>query len=157
MKEQEDIEAARKAAKAKQEALKKTKDAEEKNKPRPEKKDQDHNDSPTLSLAQFKSRWAALTPSGSFQCKLRLAPDRTVLVAHLKKQGFCVVYDKVDSVGEMEIGFCNIRSGDEAVFMARFMVDQKNFNAVMKCENNADTAAYVKKFALAKVLKIDTT
>ena len=158
LKEQEEIEAARKAAKEKQEALKKAKDAEDKNKSRTEKKSiEPSNDGPTLSLPQFKSRWAALTPSGSFHCKLRMAPDITVLNAHLKKQGFCVVYDKKDSAGEIEIGFCNVRSGDEAVFMARFMIDQKNFNAVMKCENNSDTAAYVKKFALAKVLKIDTT
>ena len=39
--------------------------------------------------------------------------------------------------------------------MARFMASASNFSAVMKCQDPSTVEKYVKKFALAKVLKIE--
>jgi hypothetical protein len=41
--------------------------------------------------------------------------------------------------------------------MARFLATPNSFSAVMKSESPEVVAGHVKKFALAKVLKIDTT
>jgi hypothetical protein len=41
--------------------------------------------------------------------------------------------------------------------MARFVVSQNSFSAVMKCEVPNEVPNHVKRFALAKVLKIDTS
>jgi hypothetical protein len=40
--------------------------------------------------------------------------------------------------------------------MARFVSSQSTFSAVMKAEDSNQVTSYVKKFALAKVLKIDS-
>lgn len=93
----------------------------------------------------------------------------TVLANHLKKQGFHVVFQHNQPNGDVEIGFCNVRkepsadagagagAGEEAVFMARFVASGTSFNAVMKSDDASNVPGFVKKFALAKVLKIDTS
>ena len=113
-------------------------------------------------------------------------PDVTVLSNHLKKQGFHVVFQHSPPGGDVEIGFCNVRKDpsssnsnsngnsnsnsnssntgttggstlpQEAVFMARFVAAGTGFNAVMKSDDATNVPGFVKKFALAKVLKIDT-
>ena len=110
-----------------------------------------------LSLAAFKSNWSKQAPAGSFQCKLKVMPDATVLSNHLKKQGFHVVFSSASAGGDVEVGFCNVRKEPpagakaEPAFMARFVASGTNFNAVMKSDDNASVPAFVKKFALAKV------
>jgi hypothetical protein len=90
-------------------------------------------------------------------------PDVTALGNHLKKQGFHVVFSSASAGGDVEVGFCNVRKEPpagakaEPVFMARFVASGTNFNAVMKSDDTACVPGYVKKFALAKVLKIDTS
>ena len=59
--------------------------------------------------------------------------------------------------GGIEVGICNIRTtGDDAWFMARFLASPSNFSAVMKCQDPTVVEKFVKKFALAKILKIET-
>lgn len=120
---------------------------------------------PILTIPLFKSTWSALSTAGSFQCKLKLTPEVSIIVAHLKKQGFHVVFSNTTGTEasplglESEVGFCNIRSPQkrEALFMGKFTIKQKFFQADMKCEDSNEVPLYVKKFALAKVLKIDTS
>lgn len=58
---------------------------------------------------------------------------------------------------KIEVGISNIRFlGTEPWFMARFVSSQSTFSAVMKAEDSNQVTSYVKKFALAKVLKIDS-
>ena len=77
---------------------------------------------------------------------------------HMKKQGFHIVFAAVPNPNELEIGICNIRpTGTEPWFMARFLASNANFSAVMKSQNPEQITQFVKKFALAKVLKIDTS
>jgi hypothetical protein len=132
----------------------------------------------TLNVQTYKSLWSSLGPAGSFQCKLKTTPQLLALSDHLRKQGFHVVFAASASPSECEIGICNVRDPDAAAghkdtapgisvgtsaggtecwFLARFVVAQGNFSAVMKCEVPSDVPIYVKRFALAKVLKIDTT
>lgn len=75
----------------------------------------------------------------------------------MKKQGFHVVFASAPSPTEIEIGICNIRENldGEAWFLARFLASGSGFSAVMKSEDAGSTSAFVKKFALAKVLRID--
>ena len=62
-----------------------------------------------------------------------------------------------DTSGGIEVGICNIRtSGEEPWFMARFLASTSNFSAVMKCQDPSIVEKFVKKFALAKILKIET-
>jgi hypothetical protein len=113
--------------------------------------------SPTLSVHQFKALWGSLPVHGSFQCKLRSAPNMQVLTQHLRKQNFHVVFAASPSDTETEVSICNIRpSGDDAWFMARFLFSKSVFSAAMKAQNAGDVEGYVRKFALARVLKIDT-
>jgi hypothetical protein len=111
-----------------------------------------------LTIPLYKSIWPALTTAGSFQCKLKVTPELSIIIAHLKKQGFHVVYS-TETANESEVGFCNIRTSQktEALFMGKFTVKENFFQADMKCENTNEVPLYVKKFALAKVLKIDTS
>ena len=114
--------------------------------------------SPTLSKERFKDMWSTMTPAGSFQCKLKVSPNKDVLTAHLTKQGFHVVFSSAPAVGECEVGICNIREdGKGPWFVARFVAGKASFSAVMKCEDQQIVSNFVKKFALAKVLKIDTS
>jgi len=109
-----------------------------------------------LSVAKFKALWSSLGTSGSFQCNLKTLPAITNLTEHLKKQGFHIVFAAKPSANDVEVGVCNIRTAETDVwFMARFLATQTNFSAVMKAQNAEQVTAYVKKFALAKVLKID--
>lgn len=167
MKEQEELEKARKIAKEKKEADRKAKEeADKKKKAEDEAKKKEEVFKPVLSLQAFKTHWAKLAPSGSFQCHLKVMPDITVLSNHLKKQGFHVVFSNTaKDTGDVEVGFCNVRkdpaetpgAAAEPLFMARFVASGTNFNAVMKSEDVSNVPMYVKKYALAKVLKIDTT
>jgi hypothetical protein len=62
-------------------------------------------------------------------------------------------YTKID----IEIGICNVRTSEADVwFLARFIVSMGSFSAVMKCSTPDQVPTYVKKFLLAKVLKLDT-
>lgn len=110
----------------------------------------------TLAVVKFKALWATLGTAGSFQCNLKALPAITNLTEHLKKQGFHIVFAAKPSPNDVEVGVCNIRlQENEPWFMARFLATSNSFSAVMKAENTEQVTAYVKKFALAKVLKID--
>lgn len=114
--------------------------------------------SPTMSVHQFKALWSALGTAGSFQCKLRTPPSSHAVMEHLRRQNFHVVFAATPSPGENEIGICNIReNGNEPWFMARMLYTSANFSAVMKCQDLDVVESHVRRFALAKVLKIDTS
>ena len=131
-----------------------------------------------LNVNSFRSLWAVLETAGSFQCKLKSAPAIDSFTDHMKRQvttitlsmnisliifllkyflqGFHVVFATTPPSGGIEVGICNIRStGDDAWFMARFMASTATFSAVMKCQDPSVVEKYVKKFSLAKILKID--
>lgn len=109
-----------------------------------------------LSVADFKEKWATFPTSGSFQCNLKSMPDLNSLCEHLKRQGFHIVFALTPSATDVEIGICNIRPVDEhSWFMARFLASKNAFSAVMKSDNAQMVPALVKRFALAKVLRID--
>ena len=109
-----------------------------------------------LTANHFRSLWAVVETSGSFQCKIKFAPSLNNFTEHLKRQGFHIVFASSPASGGVEVGICNIRStGDDPWFMARFMASASNFSAVMKCQDPTVVEKFVKKFALAKVLKIE--
>lgn len=111
----------------------------------------------TMTVQQFKALWSTLATSGSFQCQLKAPPLIPTLTEHLRKQGFHIVFAASPN-GDIEVGVSNIRSKKaEPWFMARFLATTTSFSAVMKAEDSNLVTVYVKKFALAKVLKIDTT
>jgi hypothetical protein len=113
--------------------------------------------SPVLSVQQFKALWPALGVAGSFQCKLRSAPNMQVLTTHLRKQGFHVVFAASPTDRETEVSISNIKEmSDEPWFMARFLFTATMFSAVMKAQDADVVEGHVRRFALAKVLKIDT-
>lgn len=113
---------------------------------------------PTLSVQQFKSLWGSLATSGQFQCKLKASPSLMLFSEHIKKQGFHIVYATNPTSSDIELGICNIRSvGNEAWFLARFVASSSSFSAIMKAEMPDEVASHVKKFGLAKILKIDTS
>jgi hypothetical protein len=110
-----------------------------------------------LTVAQFKSFWSTYSTNGSFQCNLKAMPTVNILVEHLKKQGFHIVFAVSPNANNLEVGICNVRPvGQPSWFMARFLAANNSFSAVMKSDNSEIVAQMVKKFALAKVLKIDT-
>jgi hypothetical protein len=114
----------------------------------------------TLLAKDFKVLWSQLPVAGSFQCKLRMAPNIQKLTEHLRKQGFHVVYASSSSDTETEISICNVKESAEDTtrwFMTRFVFTNTLFSAVMKSEDNSLVEAYVKRFTLARVLKIDTS
>jgi hypothetical protein len=112
----------------------------------------------TLLAKDFKFLWSKLPVAGSFQCRLRMAPNIQKLTEHLRKQGFHIVFASSSSDTETEISICNIKeSGEDEWFMARFVFTNSHFSAVMKSENSQLIESYVKRFTLAKVLKIDTS
>ena len=114
--------------------------------------------SPILSKERFKDIWGNLPVAGSFQCKLKSPPINDSFVSHLGKQGFHIVFVTASSSTESEVGICNIRiDGSGPWFVSRFVYGKSTFSAVMKCEDQSLMTNYVKKFALAKVLKIDTS
>lgn len=109
-----------------------------------------------LSVSDFKEKWAAFPTSGSFQCNLKSMPDMNAFCEHLKRQGFHVVFALTPSAQDVEIGICNIRPVDEhSWFMARFLASKNAFSAVMKSDNPQMVPALVKRFALAKILRIE--
>lgn len=110
-----------------------------------------------LTVSQFKTLWASLGTNGSFQCSLKSMPSPEALAEHLKRQGFHVVFSVSPNANDVEIGICNVRPmGAEAWFMARFLASNNSFSAVMKAQDASLVPTMVKKFALAKVLKIET-
>lgn len=112
----------------------------------------------TLSVTKYKALWSTLPTAGSFQCNLKNVPMLTKLTEHLQKQGFHIVFAAQAGPEDVEVGVCNERATDnETWFMARFVATRQNFSAVMKSENAEQVTGYVKKFALAKVLEIDTS
>jgi hypothetical protein len=112
----------------------------------------------TLLAKDFKTLWSKLPVAGSFQCKLRMAPNIQKLTEHLRKQGFHIVFASSSSDTETEISICNIKeSADDEWFMTRFIFTNSHFSAVMKSENSQLIESYVKRFTLARVLKIDTS
>ena len=117
-----------------------------------------------LSKDMYKEYWGSMKPAGSFQCKLKVPPNVDKFAEHLAKQGFHVVFSQnTNSAAECEVGICNIRgdgepgTGTGPWFLARFVAGKNAFSAVMKCEDAAIVTTFVKKFALAKILKIDTS
>ena len=113
---------------------------------------------PTLDVPTFKDKWATMAAAGSFSCRLRSLPELDPLTEHMRSQGFHVVFASVPSPAEVELGICNIRvNGTEPWFLARFLSSKGTFSAVMKSESADMAPAYVKKFGLAKVLKIDAS
>ena len=109
-----------------------------------------------LNVARFKAMWSSLGTAGSFQCNLKSLPVLNSLTDHLKKQGFGIVFAANPSPTDVEVGVCNVRKAKtDSWFMARFLATETSFSAVMKAEKAEEVTAYVKKFALAKVLKID--
>jgi len=114
--------------------------------------------SPILSVPEFKALWSTLGVAGQFQCKLSYHPELMPFTDHLRKQGFHIVFGSTPSPEDIEVGVCNIKAAPgEPRFMARFLSSQLAFSAVMKCESADAVPAQVKRFALAKILKIDTT
>lgn len=113
---------------------------------------------PILDVPLFKDKWSTLPAAGTFSCRLRASPDLPTLTEHMRAQGFHVVFASTPAPTEVELGLCNIRElGTENWFLARFLSSQGTFSAVMKCESAIDAPIHVKKFALAKVLKIDAS
>lgn len=123
---------------------------------------------PVLTLKDFKALWGALDTGGAFQAKIKMQPSMTVLTEHFQKQGFHIVFTSGASSAEIEIGVCNIRQiwhdnsagaspTPEAWFLARFLASSTHFSAVMKATDQNIIKGFVKKFLLAKVLKMDTT
>jgi hypothetical protein len=134
-----------------------------------------------LNVNSFRSLWTVLETAGSFQCKLKAAPNIGSFTDHMKRQvvlfsanylliysfpfylnslliiqGFHVIFATAPPTGGIEVGICNIRTtGDEAWFMARFIASTSTFSAVMKAQDPSIVEKYVKKFSLAKILKID--
>ena len=145
------------------EVIKKNKEAlaspeSQKGSPGKELRNLQNSQAPTLSVHQFKALWASLEVLGSFQCKLRTAPNMQALTQHLRKQNFHVVFAASPNDDETEVSICNIRaSGDDSWFMARFLFSKSIFSAAMKAQNADEVESYVKRFALARVLKIDTS
>jgi hypothetical protein len=110
-----------------------------------------------LSGAQFRSLWSVVETAGSFQCKIKFLPSMNAFTEHMKRQGFHVVFATMPATGGLEVGISNIRNnGDDPWFMARFIALGNTFSAVMKCQDPTAVEKFVKKFALAKILKIDT-
>ena len=90
-----------------------------------------------------------------------------------------MVYATNPTSSDIELGICNVRSvgivslysyssssssyssslsqGNEAWFLARFVASSSSFSTIMKAEAPDEVSAHVKKFALAKILKIDTS
>lgn len=113
---------------------------------------------PTLNIQQYKALWSSLGTAGAFQCKLKIQPVLTNFTDHIRKQGFYVVFAGMSNGSDLEVGICNIRKdGIGNWFMARFLCTPGNFSAVMKAQNPDDVTGFVKKFALAKCLKIDSS
>lgn len=111
----------------------------------------------TLNTQKFKELWTTLPTSGSFQCKLKSLPEMKGFCDHLKKQGFHVAYAAIPKEGDIEVGLSNIREDRKGPwFIARLLTSGNSFSAVMKAEDPEIVPTYVKKFALAKVLKITT-
>lgn len=119
---------------------------------------EEEDSAPTMSVNEFKERWTSLPVAGQFQCKLKDHPSLMAFTEHLRKQGFHIVFAATPSPNDIEVGVCNIRAGaGDPRFLGRFLSSQLSFSAVMKAEQVDKVPEYVKKFALAKVLKIDTS
>lgn len=142
-----------KRRKSEEEAKRRLKELEEE-----EKRLAELDEPQTLTTQKFKELWTTLATSGSFQCKLKSLPEMKPFCDHLKKQGFHVAYAAIPKEGDIEVGLSNIREDRKGPwFIARLLTSGNSFSAVMKAENPEIVPTYVKKFALAKVLKISTS
>ena len=112
----------------------------------------------------FESVWTSMSIAGTFNCHLKKSPILAILVKHIEKQGFHVASSSSSSssIGEgsgveFEIQFCNIlnRPKKEGLFLCKFTVVKNIFTASMKAENLDDISMHVKRFSLAKILKVD--
>lgn len=115
------------------------------------------DDRVTLTAAQYRQIWQQLPSSGAFQCKVKEAPTKAALTAHFRSQGFHVAFATIQNTNDIEVGICNYKdTADEPSFLARFMFTHVSlmFSSVVKAQKPDLVAVYVKKFALAKVLKI---
>ena len=120
--------------------------------------DEKKDAAPTLDVPRFKALWASLPTTGSFSAKLRQLPSLAGLTEHMRNQGFHVVFASAPTSAEVEVGICNVRDKPSTPwFMARFVASPTDFSAVMKSEDPDSAARFVKKFSLARVLRIDTT
>ncbi len=120
--------------------------------------DEKKDAAPTLDVPRFKAIWSALATTGSFSAKLRMLPSLAGFTEHLRNQGFHIVFASAPTSSEIEVGICNIRTRpSEKWFMARFVSSPTDFSAVMKAEDPEYAGAFVKKFSLARILKIDTS
>lgn len=116
------------------------------------------DDARVLSTSRYKALWSSLEAAGSFQCKLREAVATVVFTEHLQSQGFHVVFTSSPSPADLEVGICNLRkSSAEPWFIARFLISRNSLSAVLKTEDKTKLKAFVKNFALSKILKIDTS
>jgi hypothetical protein len=110
-----------------------------------------------LRVSMYKALWSGLEPAGSFQCKLKQSVSSFAFSEHLREQGFHVVFSSNPSPSESEVGICNIRrSGTEPWFLARFLFSANALSVVMKAQDTSLLKEYVRNFALAKILLIDT-
>lgn len=110
-----------------------------------------------LTAAQYRQIWQQLPSSGAFQCKVKEAPTKSALTAHFRAQGFHVAFATIQNTNDIEVGVCNYKdTTDDPSFLARFMFTHASlmFSSVVKAQKPDLVAVYVKKFALAKVLKI---
>ena len=109
-----------------------------------------------VALSAFKAKWSEATAVGSFQCKLSSTCTNKALASHLADQGFQIVFEKVRTSTDYEIAICSVRTTDNSDdwFLARFHTKDNSFSAVMKGSNDKAVAEHVRKFALAKILKI---
>lgn len=143
-----------------QELIKQREIAEEKARLEREEKERlekEEREARTMTAKMFKSAWNKLNSAGSFQCKLKTPAVQPAFVEHLRKQAFHVVFVSNPATGGFEIGVCNVReNGEGPWFLARFLSVDETFSAVMKCEDPSTVTTHVKRFALAKVLRINT-
>jgi hypothetical protein len=116
------------------------------------------DDAKVLTVSRYKVLWSSLQPAGSFQCKLREPVSTVTFTDHLAKQGFHVVFTSNPSPTDSEVGICNMRvQGTEPWFLARFLFTRTSMSAVMKAQDSTLVKEHVRNFALARVLRIDTS
>jgi hypothetical protein len=129
--------------------------AEREERERREREEREAAMAPYLSARAFKSLWTSLGSAGSFQCELKIPATQEKFVEHIRRQNFHVVFVGNPDAGGFEVGVCNTReNGTGPWFMTRFLTNEKTFSAVMKCEDPSVVTSYVKRFSLAKVLRI---
>jgi hypothetical protein len=119
---------------------------------------EESNGLPTINTEQFKSFWQAFQIQASFKCNIKEMPSMTNLSDHFHKQGFHVVYANVPTPSDIEICICNVRKLDaddgDVWFIARFLIDERTANVVMKAETEKSLKKHVRFFELGTALKM---